>query len=91
MHDGNDEVKSFMTGLIIGGILGAGIALLLAPSSGEETRKVVREEIDNIITKGKEVADKVKEKAEIVKEKAEMLKEKMEKPAVEIPVEGKKV
>src|SRR5690606_10098143 len=34
---------SFFTGLITGGLLGAGLALLLAPQSGEETRGQIRD------------------------------------------------
>ncbi|HBR16870.1 MAG: hypothetical protein A3G39_10800 [Deltaproteobacteria bacterium RIFCSPLOWO2_12_FULL_43_16] len=31
---------------IVGGIIGAGLALLYAPSSGEETRRRLREQVD---------------------------------------------
>ncbi len=33
---------SFLTGLLVGVAVGAGVALLLAPASGEETRRVLR-------------------------------------------------
>ena len=33
---------SFLAGLLVGAALGAGVALLLAPSSGHETRRVLR-------------------------------------------------
>jgi len=41
MSDNNNEFGAFMSGLLLGGIAGAITALLLAPQSGEETRKVI--------------------------------------------------
>lgn len=49
-----DEAASFITGFLIGGLVGAATALLLAPQSGEDTRTQIRE-------KGIEL----KEKAEV--------------------------
>jgi gas vesicle protein len=37
----NDGVQ-FFTGLVIGGLAGAGLTLLLAPQSGEETRNQIK-------------------------------------------------
>jgi gas vesicle protein len=38
---GNGGVRTFAAGLLIGALIGAGIALLVAPSSGEETRRMI--------------------------------------------------
>ncbi len=38
---GNGGLRTFAAGLIIGALVGAGIALLVAPSSGEETRRLI--------------------------------------------------
>jgi gas vesicle protein len=43
-----------MGGLILGSIVGALTALILAPQSGEETRKLIR---DKAIELGKEIGD----------------------------------
>jgi gas vesicle protein len=43
-----------MGGLILGGIVGALTALVLAPQSGEETRKLMR---DKAIELGKEIGN----------------------------------
>ncbi len=40
-EDGNSGVRTFAAGLLIGALVGAGIALLVAPSSGEETRRMI--------------------------------------------------
>jgi gas vesicle protein len=37
------DFGSFVSGLLMGGIIGAAVALLMAPQSGEETRKLIRE------------------------------------------------
>jgi len=39
----NNEAASFVTGFLIGGLIGAATALLLAPQSGEDTRTQIRE------------------------------------------------
>jgi gas vesicle protein len=39
---GGVHTGSLLTGLIIGAVLGAGAALLLAPQSGEKTRRMLR-------------------------------------------------
>jgi gas vesicle protein len=38
---GNGGIRTFAAGLLIGALIGAGIALLVAPSSGEETRRMI--------------------------------------------------
>ena len=51
---------------LLGGLLGAGVALLLAPASGKETR-------DKITDSASEAKAKINEIAELAKEKAEEL------------------
>ena len=75
MEERNSELNGFVKGILVGGLLGAGLAIFFAPKSGEETRKIVRDEIDDLMTKGKEFTDKFREKAEMMKKKAEECKE----------------
>lgn len=42
MSDNND-FTSFLSGFLVGGLVGAAVALLLAPQSGEETRTMIVE------------------------------------------------
>ena len=42
MSDNND-LGSFLSGFMIGGLVGAAVALLMAPQSGEETRVFIRD------------------------------------------------
>jgi gas vesicle protein len=64
MSDNSNEFGAFMSGLLLGGIAGAITALLLAPQSGEETRKV-------IIDKSLELKDKAIETVEDARQQAE--------------------
>ena len=43
MSDQNSGGAEFFAGLVIGGLVGAALALLLAPQSGEETRAQIRD------------------------------------------------
>lgn len=76
MSDNNNEFGAFMSGLIIGGIAGAITALLLAPQSGEETRKV-------IIDKSLEIKDKAVETVEDARKRAEKAAEDARRAAQE--------
>jgi gas vesicle protein len=39
----NNELGSFLSGFLVGGLIGAAVALLMAPQSGEETRTLIRD------------------------------------------------
>ncbi len=38
---GSGGIRTFAAGLLIGALVGAGVALLVAPQSGEETRRAL--------------------------------------------------
>lgn len=40
--EGEGGIRSFVAGLLIGALVGAGVALLFAPQSGADTRRVIR-------------------------------------------------
>ena len=54
----------FTFGALVGGAIGATIALLLAPKTGEETRQLLKEEMS---TRYGEVKDQLSEKADEVR------------------------
>jgi gas vesicle protein len=43
MSDKSGEFSAFVAGFLIGGLVGAATALLMAPQSGEETRAIIQE------------------------------------------------
>ena len=47
---------------LIGGAVGAGVALLMAPQSGKKTRKQIREFVDNVKEQAYEHAHGLKKK-----------------------------
>lgn len=56
--------SGFVAGLVTGALLGAGIAIVLAPQTGEETRDLLREKareatgrVEDFYEKGKDVIE----------------------------------
>lgn len=60
----SDNFGAFLVGFLVGGITGAAVSLLFAPSSGEETREVIK-------VKAIELKDKTVDTAEDAYHKAE--------------------
>jgi len=63
----SENLKAFCIGLLAGAVIGGAVALLYAPKTGKETRKLIKD-------KATEVVDTVKEKTggviDVVKEAA---------------------
>jgi gas vesicle protein len=64
MSERDGDFGAFLAGFVIGGMIGAAVALLMAPQSGEETRTIIHD-------RSIELKDKAVEKAETVRIKAE--------------------
>lgn len=60
----------FMSGLIWGGMIGAGLGLILAPSSGEDLRRQMQERADRIQSEVQQAA--ANRRAELEHQLAEM-------------------
>ena len=71
----------FLTGLLVGGALGAVIALLYAPQKGDETRDLLKQKTDTYSdlakTKASEISSKASELSEVAKSKASEISEKV--------------
>lgn len=83
-----EKNSGFLLGLLVGSMVGAAIAILMAPSSGEETRKFLKENaVDPAKSKVMDLADDFRAKAETVakdlKERAGDLWEKSKKTVSE--------
>jgi gas vesicle protein len=77
---------SVVTGLLVGGLIGAGVALLMAPRSGEETRAEIREKAMEYRDRTKEVVNETVSQA---KSKAGELKEGVLEKADDLKRRGK--
>jgi gas vesicle protein len=51
------KVLRIMAGLLLGAVVGAGLALLLAPRSGAETQRRIQERIDAVLAEGRQAAE----------------------------------
>jgi len=64
MSDNSNDIGAFFAGLIIGGLVGAAAALLMAPQSGEETRLLIRDKSIELKDKAVETGHDARLRAE---------------------------
>jgi gas vesicle protein len=62
-RDGGQSILSFLVGLVVGGLIGAAVALLYAPQSGEETREAIRTRSIELREQATEQATQLREAA----------------------------
>lgn len=60
----NTRGIDFLAGFLLGGIVGAAVALLMAPQSGEETRELIRERGIELKTRGEEFSAEAYQQAQ---------------------------
>ena len=63
MADNSGDLGSFLAGFVIGGLIGAGVALLMAPASGEETRAAIADKSIELRDRAYETASDVQTRA----------------------------
>jgi gas vesicle protein len=73
MSDEGGSARPFAAGLIIGGLLGAGLALLFAPQSGSETRRLLRRRARKLAAEVEDRYDDVKARIRKARQRAEDL------------------
>ncbi len=89
-----EERKDFNAGsmllsFFLGGLVGAGIALLVAPKPGEETRRMIKDIADDAKKKAEDYIEQAKGKAASAVEKGKEFIEK-EKNVIESAIEAGK-
>jgi len=50
------KMFSFVLGFLLGALVGAGVAMLLAPEAGENTRRQIQIRMDQVVEEGKRAA-----------------------------------
>ncbi len=70
----HDTGKGFAAGLLIGALIGAGVALLFAPQSGEDTRRLIRKRARRFAADTRDRYDDLKDRVRKArKEAAELI------------------
>lgn len=102
MSDRDTGFGAYLAGFLIGGLVGAAAALLLAPQSGEETRTIIRDKSIELKDKASESAEEALHRATKVMEdtrtrlvetvddlrvRVEELSDSVAKQSVEVDVE----
>lgn len=63
MSENNNDLGAFLAGFVIGGLVGAATALILAPQSGSETRTLIGDRSSELRTVGGDRARQYRETA----------------------------
>jgi len=58
----DDRTRSVLVALVVGGLVGAGLALLLAPQSGKRTRQQIADLAEDLKDYASDITDKVRNK-----------------------------
>lgn len=64
-RDSGMEAGAFFAGVLIGGLVGAATALLMAPSAGDETRRKLSERGESFRDRASDMMDDARERAEV--------------------------
>lgn len=66
MSENNMNGKDFLLGAVVGGIIGAVTALLLAPKSGNELRGDIKDTVQTVSARTQELAQQVGERSQVI-------------------------
>ena len=79
---GNDNMAVMALGaLLIGGVIGAGVALLFAPQSGEETRDMIAKRAKDL---KKQAEDKLSDFEDMAGDRADEIRSRVKRAAREL-------
>jgi gas vesicle protein len=63
MDERNGSSGAILAGILVGGLVGAGVALLTTPRSGEETRAIIRERSVELKERGANAVEQTRTRA----------------------------
>lgn len=84
MAEKNGEFGAFLSGFLMGALVGGAIALLLAPMSGEETRTMIMDKSIELKEKTKDGVSDLQKRGQVVLEDQKSRKAKKQ----DVPEEG---
>ena len=87
--NGGFSAGSILMSFFVGGLVGAGIALLVAPKSGRETRQQLKELAEDVKQKAEGYIEQMKEQVSTVVEKGKDLLEEQKSILVSAVEAGK--
>jgi gas vesicle protein len=73
MYREDQSGASFMMGIMTGAVIGAGVALLFAPRSGQETRQQLGEQYRGLAERAEQTAQNLREGAQNLRQNAQQL------------------
>jgi len=79
MSDNNSDFGAFVSGFLIGGLVGAAVSLLFAPQSGEETRTLIYDKGIELKDQAEGVIDDTRVRAEDLAKEAKLMAEDLQK------------
>jgi gas vesicle protein len=89
MSDRGSDFGAFLSGFVIGGLVGAAVALLMAPQSGEETRAMIRDRSIELKDQVEQTATEARARAEQLARDARAKAEDLQKQSIETLQEQK--
>jgi gas vesicle protein len=75
MYREDQSGASFMLGIMTGAVIGAGVALLFAPRTGQEMRQQLGEQYRGLADKAGQTAQSLRESAQSIRESAQQLRD----------------
>ena len=81
--------SSFFSGLVIGSLVGAALAILMAPASGSQTRDRLRDTSEEVLDRGVRFTEEARERAEAIVAEAQRKAQRMVDVARESVESGK--
>jgi gas vesicle protein len=91
MSDNNSDFGAFVSGFLIGGLVGAAVSLLFAPQSGEETRTLIYDKGIELKDQAGGVIGDTRTRAEELAKEAKYLAEDLQKRGKSVAEGQKKV
>jgi gas vesicle protein len=89
-NNNGGEIGSFFAGFLVGGLVGAAVALILAPQSGAETRDQIRQKSVELQSKAGDTLDEARAKAEAVAADIKRRAEELQRQSRVLLEEGQK-